>query len=398
MNEQKLTYITTPVEIRTFLNMALDAGLQPNASGLHIVAEEFLIKECKVPLANIMQVTGVKVIEGANNGLPEHITIEWERAPRVSVAPTPTQEAEWSREQADYMVKEIVAQLRKPGKPFTPEIKIDVYDAMRRRNASLSPTMAAPYGLGSLPRMSVDDALRQFGRAASQITEATAETYNKLAEHFDDMEFKRVAGISPEEWEEKVEALDSAKATITSLQIQMEEARRNHAEDIAEYDRKVKVLQADKDSMKATSKSIRDTYRHAPRTCSVTAIWAELFYMNPITARWIIESAYKLFNVAIPDNGFDVDVRQALKELPTAAKHYIHGMCDNLMIVPVPKPVTRQMLKNAMTGLVQKRGHDEALAFLTRQTGAARVDQVPDDQVEPLYHAAMTATHNEDFI
>jgi hypothetical protein len=120
--------------------------------------------------------------------------------------------------------------------------------------------------------------------------------------------------------------------------------------------------------------------------------------MNPITARWIIESAYKLFNVAIPDNGFDVDVRQAKKDLPTAAMHYIHGMCDNLMIVPVPKPVTRQMLKTAMTMLVQKIGHDEALALLTRQTGAGRIDQVPDDQVEPLYHAAITATHNEDFI
>lgn len=398
MNEQKLTYITTPAEIRTFLNMALDAGLQPNASGLHIVAEEFLIKECKVPLANIMQVTGVKVIEGANNGLPEHITIEWDRAPRASAAPTPAQEAAWSREQADYMVKEIVAQLRKPGKPLTPEIKIDVYDAMRRRNASLSPTMAAPYGLGSLPRMSLEDALGGFAKAASRVTAATADTYSKMAEHFDEMEFKRVAGVTPEEWAEKVDEVESAKATITSLQIQMEEARRNHAEDISEYDRKIKMLQADKDTMRATSKSIRDTYRHAPRTCSVTAIWAELFYMNPITARWIIESAYKLFNVAIPDNGFDVDVRQAIKELPTAGKHYIHGMCDNLMIVPAPKPVTRQMLKTAMTELVQKRGHDDARQLMSDRTGADRMDKVPDDLVEPLYHAAITATHNEDFI
>jgi hypothetical protein len=394
MSEQKLTYITTPAEIRTFLNMALDAGLQPNASGLHIVAEEFLIKECKVPLENIMQVTGVKVIEGPNNGLPEHITIEWDRTPRISVAPTPAQETAWSREQADYIIKEIVGQLRKPRATSNPEFTI----SMTPRETGMSEACAAPYGLSTMPRMSVEDALRQFGRAASKISDATASNFEKLAEHFDEMEFKRVAGVSPEEWAAKVDELDSAKATITSLQIQMEESRRNHAEDIAEYERKVKMLQVDKDTMRATSKSIRDTYRHAPRTCSVSAIWAELFYMNPITARWIIESAYKLFNVAIPDNGFDVDVRQAKKDLPTAAMHYIHGMCDNLMIVPVPKPVTRQMLKTAMTMLVQKIGHDEALALLTRQTGAGRIDQVPDDQVEPLYHAAITATHNEDFI
>lgn len=377
MNEQKTTYIITPAEIRTIMAMAIEAGHNPNASGIHIVAEEFLIKECNVPLGNIMSVNNVKVVEGQNNGLPQEIVIEWTRTPRAATKPTVTQVQEWSREQADYIVAEIMKQM-KPVRAVTVPLGL-----------------GKAYGLGSMPKMTVEDAMRKFSQGASQLgqglhqraVEALAKRIGD--DQLSDLKIKSLADVTPEQWETEQTMRKNAEVAVTVLQAQLAEVHEKHANDNTDKDRMIS-------KMRAEIRSMRDSYRHAPRSVSFTAAWGEVAAMNRTTARWIIASAYKLFDVAAPVDGFHLNIEQAKLDLPKAALHYIHGMCDNLLQVPAPKPVTMQQLKEAATRYIQANGKSTAKELLIQLTNHDRLPDVSESDHEALFEAFQTNMQPEE--
>ena len=372
MSELKVTYITTPAEIRAIMSMAIEAGHSPNASGLHIVAEEFLIKECKVPLSNIMAVNNVKVVEGMNNGLPKEIIIEWTRTPRAATDPSVTQVKDGNREQADYIVAEIIKQLK-------PTVRATVVD----------PAISVPYGLGSVPRMSLEDAMRMSGR----ITRKSASALVRMLETkpLTEMDFKPLADVTPEQWESEQTLRKNAESAVTVLQAQLADAHEKHAGDNAQNERVISKLRAE-------LRTLRDSYRHAPRSASVTAAWGEVAAMNRTTARWIIASAYDLFMVGAPVDGFRLNIEQAKQDLPDAAMHYIHGMCDNLLQVPAPKPVTMQQLKEAATRHIQANGKDVTKELMLQMTNAIRLQDVPEHLHEALFEAFQRNDKPEEFI
>lgn len=371
MSELKVTYITTPAEIRAIMSMAIEAGHSPNASGLHIVAEEFLIKECKVPLSNIMAVNNVKVVEGQNNGLPKEIVIEWTRTPRAATGPSVTQVKDWNREQADYIVAEIIKQVTPP------------------RSTAVPAAFSAPYGLGKTPKISLEDALRQCERASRDSTAAMLKMYK--GELLKPIDFKPLADVTPEQWEAEQSLRKNAESAVTVLQAQLADAHEKHAGDNAQNERVISKLRAE-------LRTLRDSYRHAPRSASVTAAWGGVAAMNRTTARWIIASAYDLFMVGAPVDGFRLNIEQAKQDLPDAAMHYIHGMCDNLLQVPAPKPVTMQQLKEAATRHIQANGKDVTKELMLQITNAIRLQDVPEHLHEGLFEAFQRNDKPEEFI
>ncbi|AGF87966.1 hypothetical protein LD421_004355 [Salmonella enterica] len=365
MSEQKVTYITDDKSLKDILVMAIEqeGGISPN----HIlcVAHKYLVENCGTPEANIQSVDEVEV---DGDAMPREIRIKWTRVKRPSaVTPTAAEATEWEREQCQQILSSILETVRASAKysKMAGILGITLTDAM-------SPT---------------DSALYEQMRSRGKLT-------------LKDFEPLRLADITPgelaalrEALEDKGRRLDTAESAVTSLQIQLSEAHRRHAEDNTEHDREMTKL-------RATIKSMQDDARYTKKSESLRSAWEALAAIDLTTARMVVLSGLQLYPdlagpaLEVPHYRLNVDL---VSSLPGPIRNYIHAMCDNLLLSPPPKPVTQQMVKD-MINRIHASMSASTFSDLTRKySGAHPLSMMAADKYEAFYIEAEDLLNGETF-
>lgn len=366
MSEQKVTYITDDKSLKDILVMAIEqeGGISPN----HIlcVAHKYLRENCGTPEANIQSVDEVEV---DGDAMPREIRIKWTRVKRPSaVTPTAAEATEWEREQCQQILSTILETVRASAK-----------------YAKIAGTTSIELA-GSL-------AMQDIQRLTGQMTSKGPLTLK-------DFEPLRLADITPSELaalrealDNKSRSLDTAESAVTSLQIQLSEAHRRHAEDNTEHDRETTKL-------RATIKSMQNDVRYTRKSASVRAAWEELAAIDLTTARMVILSGFR----AYPDHAaefFDIPHYRLnanlVAGLPAPIVTYIHAMCDNLLLSPRPKSVTLQMVKD-MANRIQLDMSASTYTNLTHKyTGGQPLYTMSPDKYEAFYVEADDLLKGETF-
>ncbi|ECD5866085.1 hypothetical protein AAF897_004078 [Salmonella enterica subsp. enterica serovar Anatum] len=366
MSEPKVTYITDDKSLKDILVMAIEqeGGISPN----HIlcVAHKYLLDNCGVPEGNIQSVDEVEV---DGDAIPREIRIHWTRVKRPSaVTPTAAEVTEWEREQCQQILSTILETVRASAK-----------------YAKIAGTTSIGLA-GSL-------AMQDIQRLTGQMTSDSPLTLK-------DFEPLRLANITPgelaalrEALEDKGRRLDTAEGAVTSLQIQLAEAHRRHAEDNTEHDRETTKL-------RATIKSMQNDVRYTRKSASVRAAWEELAAIDLTTARMVILSGFR----AYPDHAAEyLDTphyrlnANLVADLPAPIVTYIHAMCDNLLLSPQPKSVTLQMVKD-MANRIQLDMSASTYTDLTHKyTGGQPLYTMSPDKYEAFYVEADDLLKGETF-
>uniref|UniRef100_A0AB39C1R5 Uncharacterized protein n=1 Tax=Salmonella phage PMBT19 TaxID=3229743 RepID=A0AB39C1R5_9CAUD len=366
MSEPKVTYITDDKSLKDILVMAIEqeGGISPN----HIlcVAHKYLLDNCGVPEGNIQSVDEVEV---DGDAMPREIRIKWTRVKRPSaVTPTAAEVTEWEREQCQQILSTILETVRASAK-----------------YAKIAGTTSIGLA-GSL-------AMQDIQRLTGQMTSDGPLTLK-------DFEPLRLANITPgelaalrEALDTKTRSLDTAESAVTSLQIQLSEAHRRHAEDNTEHDRETTKL-------RATIKSMQNDVRYTRKSASVRAAWEELAAIDLTTARMVILSGFR----AYPDHAaefFDIPHYRLnanlVAGLPAPIVTYIHAMCDNLLLSPRPKSVTLQMVKD-MANRIQLDMSASTYTNLTHKyTGGQPLYTMSPDKYEAFYVEADDLLKGETF-
>ncbi|EBH6335590.1 hypothetical protein CQ192_21455 [Salmonella enterica] len=366
MSEPKVTYITDDKSLKDILVMAIEqeGGISPN----HIlcVAHKYLLDNCGVPEGNIQSVDEVEV---DGDAMPREIRIHWTRVKRPSaVTPTAAEVTEWEREQCQQILSTILETVRASAK-----------------YAKIAGTTSIDLA-GSL-------AMQDIQRLTEQMTSKGPLTLK-------DFEPLRLANITPgelaalrEALDTKTRSLDTAESAVTSLQIQLSEAHRRHAEDNTEHDRETTKL-------RATIKSMQNDVRYTRKSASVRAAWEELAAIDLTTARMVILSGFR----AYPDHAAEyLDTphyrlnANLVAGLPAPIVTYIHAMCDNLLLSPQPKSVTLQMVKD-MANRIQLDMSASTYTDLTHKyTGGQPLYTMSPDKYEAFYVEADDLLKGETF-
>ncbi|AKJ73945.1 hypothetical protein SP37_78 [Salmonella phage 37] len=366
MSEPKVTYITDDKSLKDILVMAIEqeGGISPN----HIlcVAHKYLLDNCGVPEGNIQSVDEVEV---DGDAMPREIRIHWTRVKRPSaVTPTAAEMTEWEREQCQQILSTILETVRASAK-----------------YAKIAGTTSLELA-GSL--------------AMQDIQRLTGQMISKGPLTLKDFEPLRLADITPgelaalrEALDTKTRSLDTAESAVTSLQIQLSEAHRRHADDNTEHDREITKL-------RATIKSMQNDVRYTRKSASVRAAWEELAAIDLTTARMVILSGLR----AYPDHAAEyLDTphyrlnANLVANLPAPIVTYIHAMCDNLLLSPPPKPVTQQMVKD-MINRIHASMSASTFSDLTREySGAHPLSMMAADKYEAFYIEAEDLLNGETF-
>ncbi|EME3429241.1 hypothetical protein VSV34_004321 [Salmonella enterica] len=366
MSEPKVTYITDDKSLKDILVMAIEqeGGISPN----HIlcVAHKYLLDNCGVPEGNIQSVDEVEV---DGDAMPREIRIHWTRVKRPSaVTPTAAEVTELEREQCQQILSTILETVR-----------------ARAKYAKIAGTTSVELA-GSI-------AMQDIQRLTGQMTSDGPLTLK-------DFEPLRLANITPgelaalrEALEDKGRRLDTAEGAVTSLQIQLAEAHRRHAEDNTEHDRETTKL-------RATIKSMQNDVRYTRKSASVRAAWEELAAIDLTTARMVILSGFR----AYPDHAAEyLDTphyrlnANLVAGLPAPIVTYIHAMCDNLLLSPQPKSVTLQMVKD-MANRIQLDMSASTYTDLTHKyTGGQPLYTMSPDKYEAFYVEADDLLKGETF-
>ncbi|EMW0459920.1 hypothetical protein AADZ49_004281 [Salmonella enterica] len=366
MSEQKVTYITDDKSLKDILVMAIEqeGGISPN----HIlcVAHKYLVENCGTPEANIQSVDEVEV---DGDAMPREIRIKWTRVKRPSaVTPTAAEATEWEREQCQQILSTILETVRASAK-----------------YAKIAGTTSLELA-GSL-------AMQDIQRLTGQMTSKGPLTLK-------DFEPLRLADITPSELaalrealEDKGRRLDTAESAVTSLQIQLSEAHRRHAEDNTEHDREMTKL-------RATIKSMQDDARYTKKSESLRSAWEALAALDLTTARMVVLSGLQLYPdlagpaLEVPHYRLNVDL---VSSLPGPIRNYIHAMCDNLLLSPQPKPVTQQMVKD-MINRIHALMSASTFSNLTRKySGVHPLSMMAADKYEAFYIEAEDLLNGESF-
>ncbi|EJW5439315.1 hypothetical protein OCH71_004407 [Salmonella enterica] len=366
MSEQKVTYITDDKSLKDILVMAIEqeGGISPN----HIlcVAHKYLRDNCGTPEANIQSVDEVEV---DGDAMPREIRIHWTRVKRPSaVTPTAEEATEWEREQCQQILSTILETVR-----------------ARAKFAKMAGTTSIGLA-GSL-------AMQDIQRLTSQMQSDGPLTLK-------DFEPLRLADITPgelaalrEALDTKTRSLDTAESAVTSLQIQLAEAHRRHADDNTEHDREITKL-------RATVKSLQNSVRYTRQSASVRAAWEELAAIDLTAARMVVLSAFRTYPIQaeeyleIPHYRIDADL---VAGLPSQVTSFIHAMCDNLLLSPPPKTVTQQMVKD-MINRVHSLMSASTFSNLTRKyAGVHSLTMMSEDKYEAFYREAEDLLNGETF-
>lgn len=366
MSEQKVTYITDDKSLKDILVMAIEqeGGISPN----HIlcVAHKYLRDNCGTPEANIQSVDEVEV---DGDAMPREIRIHWTRVKRPSaVTPTAAEVTEWEREQCQQILSTILETVRASAK-----------------YAKIAGTTSIGLA-GSL-------AMQDIQRLTGQMTSDGPLTLK-------DFEPLRLANITPgelaalrEALDTKTRSLDTAESAVTSLQIQLAEAHRRHADDNTEHDREITKL-------RATVKSLQNNVRYTRQSASVRAAWEELAAIDLTAARMVVLSAFRTYPIQtaeyleIPHYRIDADL---VDGLPSQVTSFIHAMCDNLLLSPPPKTVTQQMVKD-MINRVHSLMSASTFSNLTRKyAGVHSLTMMSEDKYEAFYREAEDLLNGETF-
>ncbi|AIT13748.1 hypothetical protein BJD51_gp23 [Salmonella phage BP12C] len=366
MSEQKVTYITDDKSLKDILVMAIEqeGGISPN----HIlcVAHKYLRDNCGTPEANIQSVDEVEV---DGDAMPREIRIRWTRVKRPSaVTPTAEEVTEWEREQCQQILSTILETVRASAK-----------------YAKIAGTTSIGLA-GSL--------------AMQDIQRLTGQMISKGPLTLKDFEPLRLADITPgelaalrEALDTKTRSLDTAESAVTSLQIQLAEAHRRHADDNTEHDREITKL-------RATVKSLQNSVRYTRQSASVRAAWEELAAIDLTAARMVVLSAFRTYPIQaeeyleIPHYRIDADL---VAGLPSQVTSFIHAMCDNLLLSPPPKTVTQQMVKD-MINRVHSLMSASTFSNLTRKyAGVHSLTMMSEDKYEAFYREAEDLLNGETF-
>ncbi|EDZ3951730.1 hypothetical protein GQC49_004569 [Salmonella enterica] len=366
MSEQKVTYITDDKSLKDILVMAIEqeGGISPN----HIlcVAHKYLVENCGTPEGNIQSVDEVEV---DGDAMPREIRIHWTRVKRPSaVTPTAEEATEWEREQCQQILSTILETVR-----------------ARAKFAKMAGTTSIGLA-GSL--------------AMQDIQRLTAQMQSDGPLTLKDFEPLRLADITPgelaalrEALEDKGRRLDTAESAVTSLQIQLAEAHRRHADDNTEHDREITKL-------RATVKSLQNSVRYTRQSASVRAAWEELAAIDLTAARMVVLSAFRTYPIQaeeyleIPHYRIDADL---VAGLPSQVTSFIHAMCDNLLLSPPPKTVTQQMVKD-MINRVHSLMSASTFSNLTRKyAGVHSLTMMSEDKYEAFYREAEDLLNGETF-
>ncbi|EDM2786092.1 hypothetical protein CQM94_18250 [Salmonella enterica subsp. enterica serovar Typhimurium] len=366
MSEPKVTYITDDKSLKDILVMAIEqeGGISPN----HIlcVAHKYLLDNCGVPEGNIQSVDEVEV---DGDAMPREIRIHWTRVKRPSaVTPTAAEVTEWEREQCQQILSTILETVRASAKYAK---------------------IAGTTSIGLAGSLAMQDIQRLTGQMTSD---------GPLM--LKDFEPLRLANITPgelaalrEALDTKTRSLDTAESAVTSLQIQLAEAHRRHADDNTEHDREITKL-------RATVKSLQNNVRYTRQSASVRAAWEELAAIDLTTARMVILSGFR----AYPDHAAEyLDTphyrlnANLVAGLPAPIVTYIHAMCDNLLLSPQPKSVTLQMVKD-MANRIQLDMSASTYTDLTHKyTGGQPLYTMSPDKYEAFYVEADDLLKGETF-
>lgn len=366
MSEPKVTYITDDKSLKDILVMAIEqeGGISPN----HIlcVAHKYLLDNCGVPEGNIQSVDEVEV---DGDAMPREIRIHWTRVKRPSaVTPTAAEVTEWEREQCQQILSTILETVRASAK-----------------YAKIAGTTSIGLA-GSL-------AMQDIQRLTGQMTSDGPLTLK-------DFEPLRLANITPgelaalrEALDTKTRSLDTAESAVTSLQIQLAEAHRRHADDNTEHDREITKL-------RATVKSLQNNVRYTRQSPSVRAAWEELAAIDLTAARMVILSGLR----AYPDHAaeyldtphYRLDAN-LVANLPAPIVTYIHAMCDNLLLSPPPKPVTQQMVKDMINRIHASMSASTFSDLIRKYSGAHPLSMMAADKYEAFYIEAEDLLNGETF-
>ncbi|MCV9826614.1 hypothetical protein OIM36_22885 [Salmonella enterica subsp. enterica serovar Infantis] len=366
MSEPKVTYITDDKSLKDILVMAIEqeGGISPN----HIlcVAHKYLLDNCGVPEGNIQSVDEVEM---DGDAMPREIRIHWTRVKRPSaVTPTAAEVTEWEREQCQQILSTILETVRASAK-----------------YAKIAGTTSIGLA-GSL-------AMQDIQRLTGQMTSDGPLTLK-------DFEPLRLANITPgelaalrEALDTKTRSLDTAESAVTSLQIQLAEAHRRHADDNTEHDREITKL-------RATVKSLQNNVRYTRQSASVRAAWEELAAIDLTAARMVVLSAFHTYPLQaaeyleIPHYRLNANL---VADLPAPIVTYIHAMCDNLLLSPQPKSVTLQMVKD-MANRIQLDMSASTYTDLTHKyTGGQPLYTMSPDKYEAFYVEADDLLKGETF-
>ncbi|EDE6432064.1 hypothetical protein BXI91_18550 [Salmonella enterica subsp. enterica serovar Typhimurium] len=366
MSEPKVTYITDDKSLKDILVMAIEqeGGISPN----HIlcVAHKYLLDNCGVPEGNIQSVDEVEV---DGDAMPREIRIHWTRVKRPSaVTPTAAEVTEWEREQCQQILSTILETVRASAK-----------------YAKIAGTTSLELA-GSL--------------AMQDIQRLTGQMISKGPLTLKDFEPLRLADITPgelaalrEALDTKTRSLDTAESAVTSLQIQLSEAHRRHADDNTEHDREITKL-------RATIKSMQNDVRYTRKSASVRAAWEELAAIDLTTARMVILSGLR----AYPDHAAEyLDTphyrlnANLVANLPAPIVTYIHAMCDNLLLSPPPKTVTQQMVKDMINRLHSLASASTFSDLRRKYAGGHSLTMMSDDKYEAFYREAEDLLNGETF-
>ncbi|ECH9559468.1 hypothetical protein ZT45_20735 [Salmonella enterica subsp. enterica] len=366
MSEPKVTYITDDKSLKDILVMAIEqeGGISPN----HIlcVAHKYLLDNCGVPEGNIQSVDEVEV---DGDAMPREIRIHWTRVKRPSaVTPTAAEVTEWEREQCQQILSTILETVRASAK----YVKI-----------------AGTTSIGLAGSLAMQDIQRLTGQMTSD-GPLTLKDFEPL----------RLANITPgelaalrEALDTKTRSLDTAESAVTSLQIQLAEAHRRHADDNTEHDREITKL-------RATVKSLQNNVRYTRQSASVRAAWEELAAIDLTAARMVILSGLR----AYPDHAaeyldtphYRLDAN-LVANLPAPIVTYIHAMCDNLLLSPPPKPVTQQMVKDMINRIHASMSASTFSDLIRKYSGAHPLSMMAADKYEAFYIEAEDLLNGETF-
>ncbi|EDL5698720.1 hypothetical protein CWG79_18950 [Salmonella enterica subsp. enterica serovar Newport] len=376
MSEPKVTYITDDKSLKDILVMAIEqeGGISPN----HIlcVAHKYLVENCGTPEANIQSVDEVEV---DGDAMPREIRIKWTRTPRHAIAVFPTEEDQkaWMREQCNSILREVIDTLR----------------SSAHQEAKMAGMRSIKLTIPDLPPSVRDSIKKDIARYTAQMNSEGPLTLK-------DFEPLRLADITPSELaalrealDTKTRSLDTAESAVTSLQIQLAEAHRRHADDNTEHDREITKL-------RATVKSLQNNVRYTRQSASVRAAWEELAAIDLTAARMVVLSAFHTYPLQaaeyleIPHYRIDADL---VVVLPPQVTSFIHAMCDNLLLSPPPKTVTQQMVKD-MINRLHSLASASTFSDLTRKyAGAHSLTMMSEDKYEAFYREAEDLLNGDTF-
>lgn len=206
MTIARKTYINSLDELAQYTAIVVNQlHMVPDVQGYRAAAPQFLKEVCGVEPENIAAITDVITTKDEPGMLPNEIIIAWERVDKVE--PTPEQGDAWKVDQLDYIIKGVIK-----------GVKESQAKNIRQDNRV---AFNAPYGLGSVPGISLEDAMRIANRVNSK---------GRLrSEEFLEMHpCKALSGLSLEEVQAMSKELAKLRdevaekdALITSLQIQL---------------------------------------------------------------------------------------------------------------------------------------------------------------------------------